>query len=49
MELADRLRKLLKDQYGIETDEDLLEAIENEPGPDLGIFVMPIGGIENVS
>lgn len=49
MELAERLRKILKEQYDIETDEDLLEALEREPGPDLGIFVMPIGGIENAS
>ena len=49
MELAERLGTILKEQYGIESDKDLLEAIEEEPGPDLGIFVVPIGGIENAS
>lgn len=49
MELAERLRKILREQYGIESDADLLEAIDNEPGPDLGIFLVPIGGIENAS
>lgn len=50
MELAERLRKILKERYEIETDEDLLEALEREPGPDLGIFLVPIeGGIEHAS
>ncbi len=41
MELIDRLREIMKDNYGIETDADLIEAAENHPGIDLGIFVTP--------
>lgn len=41
MELKERLRQILKTQYGIETDTDLQEALENMPGIDFGIFVNP--------
>lgn len=44
MELADRLRKILERDYGIKTDEELLKAVEEEPGVDLGIFVTPYKG-----
>lgn len=39
MELKDRLKKMLKERYGIENDADFLEALENQPDIDFGIFV----------
>lgn len=39
MELKDRLKKMLKEQYGIESDADFMEALEEQPGIDFGIFV----------
>ena len=39
MELKEKLRQILKKQYGIETDADLLRVLEEMPGIDLGIFV----------
>ena len=46
--LAMNLRKIMKDRFGIETDDQLMEAVENID-LDLGIFVCPInGGKSNV-
>lgn len=39
MELKEKLKQILKKQYGIETDADLLKALEDMQGIDLGIFV----------
>lgn len=47
MDLVDRLKETLKREFGITTDEELLEAVKIMPGLDLGIFVTPIGGGEN--
>lgn len=41
MELKEKLRQILKKQYGIETDADLLRVLDEMPGIDLGIFVNP--------
>ena len=41
MELADKLRAIMEKEFGIKTDADLIEAAENYPGIDLGIFVTP--------
>ncbi len=49
MELAETLRKIMREQFGIETDEQLIEAVNHLDGPDLGIFVTPLKGIENAS
>lgn len=50
MELIDRLREVMKKEFGIETDADLLEAVKNQPELDLGIFVNPLKvGVENAS
>jgi len=43
MELVERLKKIMRDEFGITNDEELLEAVENMQGVDLGIFVKPIG------
>ncbi len=39
MGLIENLKDALKREYGIETDKDLLDAIEKDPGLDIGIFV----------
>ena len=38
MGLAEKLRKLLADEYGINIDEELAKAIEKQKPVDLGIF-----------
>lgn len=43
MELIDRVKELLKREYGIQTDEDLLRAVEKQPRLDIGIFVSACG------
>ncbi len=47
MELKDRLKRILKEQFGVETDEELLEAVRNETPVDLGIFVTQVRGENN--
>lgn len=50
MELIDRLREVMKKEFGIETDADLLEAVKNQPELDLEIFVTPLKvGVDNAS
>lgn len=39
MELKERLAKILKNKYGIETDEDLTRELEHMPEIDFGIFI----------
>lgn len=39
MELKEKLKQILKKQYGIETDAELLKMLEEMEGIDLGIFV----------
>lgn len=39
MELKDRLREILKRDYGIETDTQLMQAIREQEPLDIGIFV----------
>lgn len=41
MELKERLAKILKTKYGIETDADLERALADMPELDFGIFVNP--------
>lgn len=38
---ADKMRELLRIKYGICSDEELLEALENLPDLDIGIFMQP--------
>jgi len=42
MELIDRLWEIMEKEFGIKTDDDLIEAVENHSGIDLGIFVTPL-------
>lgn len=39
MELIDRLKEVLKEEFNICSDEELLEAVQSMPELDLGIFV----------
>ena len=45
MELIDRLKEVLKEEFNI--DEELLEAVQSMPELDLGIFVTPLKGDNN--
>jgi hypothetical protein len=47
MELKDRLKKIMKEQFGITSDEELIRALQNDEPVDLGIFVTPIRGTKN--
>lgn len=47
MELIERLRQKMKDEFGITTDEELMEAVKNHQPVDLGIFVTPYKGDKN--
>lgn len=47
MELVERLRQKLKEEFGIENDADLMEAVRNHRPVDLGIFVTPYKGKKN--
>lgn len=49
MELAERLRKIMREQFGIESDEQLIKIIAEMNDPDLGIFVTPLNVYENAS
>lgn len=50
MELKERLKNALKTRYGLETDEEILKAIKETPGIDLGIFVTPLENVkENIA
>ncbi len=46
MELIDRIKKRLSEEYGINSAEELMEAIENQKAVDVGIFTKEVGEIE---
>ena len=43
MELIERLRTILRNEYGITSDEELLKALDEQKRMDIGIFVSPCG------
>ena len=43
VELIERLRNILRDEYGITSDEDLLKALDEQKRMDIGIFVSACG------
>ena len=43
MELVERLRTILRNEYGITSDEELLKALHEQKRMDIGIFVSPCG------
>lgn len=43
MELTERIREILRKEYQINTDEELLAEIEKQKTPDIGIFVSSCG------
>lgn len=47
MELIERLRQKMKEEFGINTDEELIEAVKKHQPVDLGIFVTPYKGDKN--
>lgn len=44
MERIERLRAILKREFGITTDRELLDALESMEELDTSIFTAPIGG-----
>lgn len=42
MELIDRLREIMSRDFGINSDAELMQAVENAEELDIGIFVMPL-------
>lgn len=50
MKLIDRLKEALEKELGIKTEAELMEAVMEHQGVDLGIFVAPLKvGVENAS
>lgn len=43
MELMNRIRELLMKEYGISSDEELMQEIKKQRAADIGIFVSPCG------
>ncbi len=41
--MTERLRAVLARDYGIKTDEELMEALDKEKGLEIGIFVSRCG------
>lgn len=44
MELLERLKDIMRREFGIETDEQLMKAVRDMKIPDLGIFTVPMDG-----
>lgn len=50
MDLKEKLRNALKTKYGLETDDEIMKAIKEMSGIDLGIFVTPLENVkENIA
>ena len=47
--LMERQKKWLKEKCGIETHEQLIEAMKKQPPLDIGIFVLPVAEQVKVS
>ena len=43
MDLIEKLRAILRDEYGINSDDELIAAAEAQKPLDIGIFVSPCG------
>lgn len=41
---AAKLKEILKEQYGINNEEEFNTAVEEMPGIDIGLFSMPLTG-----
>lgn len=48
MELIEKLRKQLSEEYGIHSDQELMDAIAQQKPIDIGVFVKEVNGIERV-
>jgi len=42
MELIDRLKEIMSRDFGINSDAELIKAVEEAEELDIGIFVMPL-------
>lgn len=46
MELIEILRKRLSEEYGINSDQELMDAIAHQKPVDIGVFVREADGVE---
>lgn len=46
MELIEKLKKQLSEEYGIHSDQELMDAIAHQKPIDIGVFVKEVNGIE---
>ena len=49
MELIEKLKKQLSEEYGIHSDQELMDAIAHQKPIDIGVFVKEVNGIEKAS
>lgn len=42
MDLKERLKTILRDEFGITTDDELIEVVNGMEPLDIGIFTMPL-------
>lgn len=47
MELVEKLRRILEEEFGITTDGQLTKAVETMEDLDIGIFTIPMKGETN--
>lgn len=47
MELADKLREIMKQEFGIVSDRQLMDAVDGTDVPDAWIFTVPLEGEAN--
>lgn len=49
MELIEKLKKQLSEEYGIHSDQELMDAMAHQKPIDIGVFVKEVNGIEKAS
>lgn len=49
MELIEKLKKQLSEEYGIHSDQELMDAIAHQKPIDIRVFVKEANGIEKAS
>ena len=49
MELIEKLKKQLSEEYGIHSDQELMDAIAPQNPLDRGVFVKEVNGMETAS
>ena len=49
MELIEKLKKQLSEEYGTHSDQELMDAIAHQKPIDIGVLVKEVNGIEKAS